>query len=217
MSVKFFDVNRLAVGLVPLVLALSVSAAYAGNAGVDVNINLGNLPRQVVVNAPVITIEQDVDFVYPASLGFYVAVGVPYDLFFVQSSYYLWRDGRWFRAHGSHGPWMAMQHRDLPPGLRRHKLERIRTYRNAEYDVYHRDREHYRGKHFKTGKDEWKEHRKAEKEYRKEEKRENKEYRKEEKRDDKEYHKDMKRAEKEDKKADKEERKQHKGGKHDKD
>jgi hypothetical protein len=214
---KFINVSRLAVGLIPMALALSVSTTYAGDPGVDVNIHLGNQPRQVVVNAPVVTIEQDVDFIFPSSLGFYVAVGVPYDLFFVQNSYYLWRDGRWFRAPGSHGPWMAMQQRNLPPGLRRHKLERIRAYRNAEYDVYHRDRDHYRGKHFMTGKDEWKEHRKAEKENRKEEKRENKKFRKDEKRDDKEYRKDVKRAEKEDKKADKEERKQHKGGKKDKD
>lgn len=209
-------VNRLTAGLVPLALALSLSAAYAGNTGVDVNIHLGNQPRQVVAPAPMFSIDQDVDFVYPAPLGFYVAVGVPYDLFYVQNSYYLCRDGRWFRAAGSHGPWIAMQHRDLPPGLRKHKLERIRSYRNAEYDVYRHDRDHYHGKHFKTGKEEWKEQHKAEKEYRKEEKREDKEYRKEQKREDKEYKKDMKRAEKEEKKADKEERKQHKGGKHDK-
>jgi hypothetical protein len=204
-SRKFITVNRLAMGLVPMVLAFGVSTTHAGNVGVDVNVNLGNQP-QVIVPAPVVNIEQDVDFVYPAQLGFYVAVGVPYDLFYAQSSYYLCRDGRWFRAPGSHGPWTAVQYRSLPPGLRKHKLERIRSYRNAEYDVYRHDRDHYHGKHFMTGKEEWKTQRKAEKEERKAEKRE-----------DKEYRKDMKRAEKEDKKAEKEERKRHKGGKHDND
>jgi len=206
MSRKFNKFNRLAVVIVPAALALSVSAACAGNVGVDVNLHLGNQPQQVVVPAPVVpqpapvvSIEEDVHFVYPAQLGFYVAVGVPYDLFYVKNSYYLCRDGRWFRAHGSHGPWVATQYRNLPPGLRRHKLERVREYRNAEYDVYRRDRDHYRGKHFMTGKDDWQAHRKAEKEHMKEEKREEHEYRKE-----------MKRAEKE-------ERKQHKGGKHDND
>ncbi len=95
--------------------------------------------------------------------------------------------------------WVAMRHRDLPPGLRRHDLERTRAYRRAEYDVYRRDRDHYHGKHFMTRKDEWKAQRKAEKEYAKEEKHEEKEYRKE-----------MKRAEKEERKAEKEERKRHK-------
>ena len=202
---NFRKVSSLAVVLVPAALALGASVASAGNVGVDVNINVGNPPPQVVVPArvvpqvPIISIEQDVDFVYPASLGFYVAVGVPYDLFYVQNNYYLFRDGRWYRAPDSHGPWAATRYQNLPPGLRKHNIERIRAYRSAEYDNYRRDRDHYRGKHFMTGKEEWKERRKAEKEYQKEEKREEKEYRKE-----------MKRAEKE-------EKKHHKGGKHDND
>lgn len=206
MSRKFNKAKSLAVVLVPAALVLSVAVACSGNVGVDVNVNLGTPPQQVIVSAPIVPppmpyvgIEQDVDFVYPAQLGFYVAVGVPYDLFYVQNSYYLCRDGRWFRAPGSHGPWVAMQHRNLPPGLRKHDLERIRAYRSAEYDVYRRDRDHYRGKHFMTGKEEWKAQRKAEKEYQKEGKREEKESRKE-----------MKRAEKEEKKAEKEDRKHNK-------
>ena len=100
----------------------------------------------------------------PKPLGFYVAVGVPYDLFYVQNSYYVFRDGSWFRASRSQGPWIAMSRRELPPGLRRHEIERIRSYRNAEYASYRRDREHYRGRHFMSGKEEWKEGRKEEKE-----------------------------------------------------
>ncbi len=210
MSRKFKKINRLAAVLVPAALALGASVACAGNVGVNVNVNLGNPPPPVVVAppvvvpppvvpAPVISIEQDVDFVLPAPLGFYVAVGVPYDLFYVQNNYYLWRDGRWYRAPGSHGPWALTHYRNLPPGLRKHNIERIRSYRNVEYDRYRHDRDHYRGKHFRTGKEDWKEHRKAEKDYRKEVKREDKEYRKE-----------MKRMEKEERKAEKEERKRHK-------
>lgn len=214
---RFSKTNRLAMVLVPVALALGASAARAGNVGVDVNLHLGNQPQQVVVpvaplSAPVVirepapsavvTIDDDVDFVYPAQLGFYVAVGVPYDLFYVKNNYYLFRDGRWFRAPGSHGPWVAARYRELPPGLRRHDIERIRAYRSAEYDIYRHDRGHYRGKHFMTRRDDWKEHRKAEKEHWKEARRE-----------EKEYQKDMKRAEKEESKADKEERKRHKGWK----
>ncbi len=206
MSRKFSKATRLTAVLVPAALAFGASVACAGNVGVDVNLHFGNQPQQVVVPAPVvsapapvISIDQDVDFVYPSQLGFYVAVGVPYDLFRVQNSYYLFRDGRWFVAPGSHGPWAVTRFRDLPPGLRRHNIERIRAYRSAEYDIYRRDPGHYHGKHFMTGRDEWKEHRKAEKERFKEAKHEEKEYRKE-----------MKRAEKEDRKAEKEERKRHK-------
>lgn len=214
MSRSFNKYNRLAAVLVPAALALSGSAACAGNVGVDVNLHFGNQPQQIVVPAPVapspapvfiieppavVTIEEDVDFVYPAQLGFYVAVGVPYDLFYARNNYYLFRDGRWFIARRSRGPWVASRLRDLPPGLRRHSIERIRDYRRAEHDIYRHDRDHYRGRHFMTGKEEWKELRKAEKEQAKEARREEKEYRQVMKR------------------ADKEERKHHRGRKHDDD
>jgi hypothetical protein len=208
MSRKLKKVSRLAAVFVPAALALGASVACAGNVGVNVNVNLGNPPPPVVVAppvapAPVISIDQDVDFVLPSPLGFYVAIGVPYDLFYVQNSYYLWRDGHWYRAPGSRGPWAQTHYRDLPPGLRKHNIERIRSYRNAEYDYYRHDRDNYRGKHFRTGKEDWKEHRKAEKEHQKEARREEKEHRKE-----------MKRMEKEERKAEKEERKHNK---HDRD
>ena len=72
----------------------------------------------------------------------------------------------------------------------------IRDYRRAENDTYLHDRDHYRGRHFMTRRDEWKEQRKAEKEHWKDARRE-----------EKEYQKDVKRAEKEERKAEKEERK----------
>lgn len=46
----------------------------------------------------------------------------------------------------------------------------IRGYRSTEYDIYRRDRDHYRGRHFLIARDDWKEHRKAEKEERKQHK-----------------------------------------------
>ena len=205
---RFSRTSRLGMVLVPAALALA-SAASAGNVGVDVNLHIGNQPQQVVVPAPpptqvivrepappeMVAIEDDVDFVYPSQLGFYVAVGLPYDLFYVRNNYYLFRDGRWFRASGSRGPWVTARYRELPPGLRRHNIERIRAYRSDEYDIYRRDRDQYRGRHFMTRRDDWKEHRKAEKERWKEVRSE-----------EKEYQKEMKRAEKE-------ERKHHKGWK----
>lgn len=193
MSRKFNKFHNLAGVLLTAALSLSASAACAGNVGVDLNLHIGNSPQQVVVREPaaalparIVTIEEDVDFIYPEALGFYVAVGVPYDLFYMRNRYYLFRDGRWFSASRNHGPWVVVERRDLPPGLRRHKLERIRACRDEEHDIYHRDREHYRGRHFRAGKDEWKAQRKEEKEYWKEVKR-----------------------------MEKEERKHHRGGKHD--
>ncbi|HBA89358.1 MAG TPA: hypothetical protein DCZ75_15635 [Geobacter sp.] len=182
------------------VAALPVLNANAGNVGVDLNIRIGGEPRPVIVTQPppayapapeyVDEVEEEVEFIYPEPLGFYVAVGVPYDLFFMNSRYYMVRDGRWFRSPSSRGGWAPVRYRELPPPLRRHRLERIREYRAREYDVYRHDREHYRGRH-RADKGYWKaarreEHR-AEKQERREEKRFEKEQRHEEKRFEKEH------------------------------
>ena len=193
------------------ILMFSASASYAGNVGVDVNINLGEQPRQVIVREPAyqpayqpeyqpeyqppvqIQVDEDVQFIYPGPLGFYVAVGLPYDLFYVQNNYYLYRDGRWSRASRSQGPWVFVDRRALPRGLRKHKIERIHQYRDQEYVVYRRDRERYRGRHFRSAKEEWKDQRRDEKELRKEIKREEREERKEAKREEKEERKNHRR------------------------
>ena len=175
------------------ILMFTASVAYAGN--VDVNINIGEQPRQVVVHEPAyqpplhIQVDEDVQFLYPRPLGFYVAVGLPYDLFFVQNNYYLYRDGRWSRAPRSQGPWVYVERRALPPGLRKHKMERIHHYRDQEYGVYRRDQDRYRGKHFRSPKEEWKEQRRDEKELHKEMKRDEKADRKDAKREEKEERK----------------------------
>jgi hypothetical protein len=207
-------------------LTLGAQAAQAGNVGVNLNINLGEPPRQVIVAPPppvyvapppqvyvppppayappaypppveYLQVEDDIHFVYPSDLGFYVAVGVPYDLFYLQNSYFLYRDGRWLRAPSSRGPWVVQRYRELPPGLRRYKLERIRDYRAREYAVYSRDREHYRGRHFRSDKEQWRAQHREVKELRKEERRLEKEGRKDERRAEKEQRKEEKRYEKE--------------------
>lgn len=211
--------------LTSMILALSAGTCFAG---VNVNINLGAPVHDVVV-APAppvyavppvyappvetVRVESDVQFVYPDALGFYVAVGVPYDLFYVQNSYYLVRDGRWLRAPSCRGPWVVQRQRELPQALRRHRIERIREYRNREYTVYNRDPDHYRGKHFRSPREEWKEQHKEAKRLRHEERQLEKEQRKEEKRYEKEQRKEDKRYEKEERKEakrwEKEERREH--------
>lgn len=201
------------VNFIAAAILCASTSAYASNVGVDLNVQIGTPPpppppviiresspppERVIVReeprARTIIIEDDVDFVYPSQLGFYVGIGTPYDLFFLNSFYFTYRDGYWYRAHNHRGPWVQVERRHLPPGLRKHKLERIRYYRDHEYRIYERDRDHYRGRHVRSEKGEWKEHRKAENEYRKEEKRREKaerkmekEYRKEERREERDH------------------------------
>lgn len=143
-------------------LILCASTASAGNVGLDFNVRIGDTPRQVIVREPVyhqsprgFRIDQDISFIRPSSLGFYVAVGLPYDLFYVDNDYYLFRDGNWHRARYSRGPWATLSNRDLPPGLRKHKIKQLRQYRDREYKVYRQNERNYRGRHFRSHKEQW--------------------------------------------------------------
>ncbi len=154
--------------LTAVLLASAAPLARAGNVGVDLNLNIGNQPREVVpvpvpvapappVAAPVV-IEEPPEFVSPPALGFYVAVGVPYDLYFAGNSYYVCRGNVWYRSPRYNGPWDVVRYRALPPGLRKHRLEKIRYLRDEEYRAYRADADHYHGRHFRPGR-EWKEDR----------------------------------------------------------
>ena len=121
-------------------VVLFQAASMAQAANISFNINVGGPP---------IVIAQPPDILYPAELGFGVAVGVPYDMFYLSGVYYINRGGGWYRTSYYGGSWVKMRHRDLPPELRRYKIAKIREFRDREYRAYTRDRQHYRGRLFR--------------------------------------------------------------------
>jgi hypothetical protein len=116
--------------------------ASAAQAGVSFNINVGGPP---------IVVSQPPDFLYPPELGFGVAVGVPYDMFYLGGVYYINRGGGWYRTSAYGGQWIKVRPRELPPEFRRYNIVRIHQFRDREYRVYSRDRGHYGGKYFRPG------------------------------------------------------------------
>lgn len=188
-----------------LLMFLASPMAQAADVGIGVNINVGNRPPVAPVYAsPPVVIEEPPVFVMPPVLGFYVAVGIPYDMLFVSNFYYLHRGNAWYRAPHYNGPWVVTPYRSLPPGIRKHRFERIRYYRDEEYRRYRNDEMHYGGHHFRPEK-ERKEHRKEERREVKEERKQGKEQRKEDKKWEKEQRKEDKKWEKEQRKDEKHE------------
>ncbi len=138
-------------------------AAPSSYAGVGVNINIGvPVPPPVVVEAPP-------EMVIMPETGVYVAVGTPYDLFFISGRYYYFHNGYWYGSRGYGGPWAHVERRVLPPGLRKYKIERLHAFREHAWKEYHERGPEFRGKHFKA---EAKEIAKQRKEERKEERKE---------------------------------------------
>lgn len=124
--------------------------ASAAQAGVSFNINVGGPP---------IVVSQPPDFLYPPELGFGVAVGVPYDMFYLGGVYYINRGGGWYRTSSYGGDWIRVRPRELPPEFRRYKIARIHQFRDREYRMYSRDRGHYGGRSFRPGGEGREEHR----------------------------------------------------------
>jgi len=199
-----------------LFLLIGACVATAAQAETNVNVSIGvpaprvvvpppvPLPpsRVVVSGPPAVLFDAAPFFVAPSRLGFYVGVDTPYDIFFMSDYYYLYYGNSWHRSHHHNGPWVEVPYRNLPPGLRKHRIERMREYRDREYRVYRNDRDHYRGRYFRAGearrehirderrhdREEWKDERRHEKQERKEERRQEREDRRDDRRDDRGRH-----------------------------
>lgn len=120
---------------------LSATSAWSSDVrvGADIHIRLGDpAPAPYVVSQPPL-------FLYPQDLGFYVAVGVPFGLFYIDNYYYTPRGGVWYSSPHYNGPWYYVKPGHLPPGLAKNRYRDVIRWRDSEYRNYMRDRDHYRG------------------------------------------------------------------------
>ena len=143
------------------VVALLLCITAPVYAGINVNIDIPGPPGIVVApppppvvvappveEQPEIVIEQPPQLIYSPALGFYVAVGTPFNMVLIDNNYYVYRGGRWFMSPTYDGGWVLAQPRYLPSGIRRHNWEYIRGYRDREYAAYRRDPQHYHGRFY---------------------------------------------------------------------
>ena len=122
--------------LLVLTTALLIGGlAVQAHAEVRINVNIGGPPPIYVAPAP-IYVQAAPTMVYLPQPALYVAVGIPYDLYFVGGRYYYFRGNNWYWGPGYGGPWSPVVYRALPPGLQRYQVVRLREYRDREYRVY---------------------------------------------------------------------------------
>ncbi len=131
-----------------LIIAASASVARAGfNLGINIGIPAPVYAPPPVYAAPPVAIDEQPDFVAQPGLGFYMAVGTPYDLFYAANRYYLCSGDVWYAAPYYNGPWAQVGYRGVPWGLRRYPLARLRYFRNEAYR--HHDDGYYGYRHFR--------------------------------------------------------------------
>jgi hypothetical protein len=140
-TIRQIAVMRKSSGLLLLLLLMLGAALPAlAHAQVNVHVNIGP-PVPVVVEAPP-------QMLFLSDPGVYLAVGIPYDVYFIAGRYYYFHGNNWFWARGYRGPWTYVEYRALPPGLRKYKVDRMREYRDHEYRIYTVQGQKFNGKHF---------------------------------------------------------------------
>src|SRR5690349_22494878 len=107
-----------------VLLGLMLSMGFVtepASAQVNVSINIGQPPPVVLYSPPTMVLMPEPQM--------YVAVGVPYDIYFVGGRYYYLHGSNWFWGPAYGGPWTYVAIERLPPGLRRYKVKQLHDFR----------------------------------------------------------------------------------------
>lgn len=91
--------------------AAALLAAGVGHAEtrVDLNISIGNAPPP-----PVVVVREEPRVVFVPEARVYIAQGADYDWFRVGTTWYIERDGFWYRADRYRGPYRVIEERYVP-------------------------------------------------------------------------------------------------------
>lgn len=129
--------RKLLICAMALLLA-PASSSYASDIGFSIGFNYGYPGPTVPAYAPQpVYIGSPPEFIEPPELGFYVAVGVPYNLFFINGFYYLSIGNIWYMSPYYNGPWQTVYYYNVPYALHRYPFARIHYYRDYYYRRYH--------------------------------------------------------------------------------
>jgi|WetSurMetagenome_2_1015567.scaffolds.fasta_scaffold803655_1 hypothetical protein len=129
-------------------IVLAASQAIPAHAGVNFNLSIGvpvvaAVPPPLPIPAPPRAIAGPApEFIFSPSLGFYVSVRTPVDVFYTGGNYYRYDRGNWYASSRYNGAWRRADHRGLPPDLAKHSYEQLRDYRDRDYRNYMNARNH---------------------------------------------------------------------------
>ena len=135
-----------------LVIAISSAASAREGGNVNLNINIGApvvaepTPPPPIPPPPQVVLSAAPRFIFLPFLDMYVSVGIPYDIVYINGSYYLYEDGLWYRGPYYDGPWVLVEFSRLPGPLNKHRIEQIRLHRDNEFRRFERERDHYQGR-----------------------------------------------------------------------
>ncbi|NHQ61192.1 BcpO-related WXXGXW repeat protein [Chlorobium sp. BLA1] len=118
---------------------LFAQPATEAKAEVSIHISAGE-------RVPAFALDRRPSFIALPGRGFSVSVGIPYDIISFGNLYYIYQDGYWYNSPTYRGPWVIVRDHNLPYGIRRHRMDDIRRYRDIEYRRF--DRRHNDNRRF---------------------------------------------------------------------
>lgn len=86
-------------------------------------------PREVRVR-PEVYLASPPYFLRPRQEEFFLAIEIPYDLFYLEGSFFLYSRGFWFASDFFEGPWERLEPRRTPASLRSRKIQELRELRD---------------------------------------------------------------------------------------
>jgi hypothetical protein len=95
-------------------------------AGVDMHINLHVPVPEIVFPEP--------PRVVVATPGIYVVPDYPEEVFFVSGSYWVVRDGHWFRSRGQHKKWTMVSNSRVPRGIMKIPRGKYKNWHPERHD-----------------------------------------------------------------------------------
>jgi hypothetical protein len=99
---------------------------------------------------PPVVLRTPPNMIYDKDLRIYIAVGIPFDIFFHNNIYFYHVNGVWYRSSYYKGPWTQTETQRIPRSLREHRIEELRGVREHAWKEYHGRESQYRGKHFQA-------------------------------------------------------------------
>lgn len=102
------------------------------------------LPAPPLPPLPKIVLPSPPPMVWLPTLQVYVAHNSPHQLFHHERQYYLHHQDVWYIGPGYAGPWTVVKHKQVPPGLRKHRGEHWGKYQREAAQHYREGRDHGR-------------------------------------------------------------------------
>lgn len=98
---------------------------------------------QEVISNPEVYLAAPPQFIRPDGEKFFLAIEVPYDLFYLENGFYLLYRGAWYTSDSFEGPWEKLGKERTPLALRSSTTQKINETRKQTMQKYEQNKQNW--------------------------------------------------------------------------